>query len=139
MNKWFKINDRNSINYADGWSYRNFTAIDINLQYTIQGRNPHSIGVTSCDIILTLIAPIGSSDYNYIMNLYDNSYNYASDYKFEIISDKFKSVGCIIKNINFNPSNNLLTLDVISDYVQTKDLSERRDEIIDYILDKTKE
>lgn len=126
MNKWVKINDRN------------FTAIDINLQYTIQGSNPNSIGVTSCDIVLTLNTPIGSSDYNYIMNLYDSSYtNYISDYKFEMRSDKFKAVGCLIKSMDYNPNNNLLTLDIISDYVQAKDTSDRRDEIIDYILDKT--
>lgn len=124
MNKWFKINDRN------------FTAIDISLQYTITGRTPYSAGVTSCDIVLSLNAPIGSPDYNYIMNIYDNSYSYTSDYKFEIISDNFKSFGCIIKSINSDPVNNTLTLDIISDYVQTKDLSDRRDEIIDYILDK---
>lgn len=125
MNKWFKINDEN------------FTAIDISLQYTIQGRTPYNPGLTSCDITISLMAPIGSSDYNYIMNIYDNSYKNISDYKFEITSDKFKSVGCIIKSINFNPNNNVLTMDIISDYVQTKDVSDRRDEIIDYILDKT--
>lgn len=127
MNKWFKINDRN------------FTAIDISLQYTIQGRNPYSAGVTSCDIVLTIQAKIGSPDYNYIMNIYDNSLTSmrVSDYKFEIISDKFKSVGCIIKSINHDPIKDILTLDIISDYVQTKDTSDRRDEIIDYILDKT--
>lgn len=124
--KWIKINDRN------------FTVIDISLQYTISGRSPYDTGVTSCDIILSLNTSIGSPDYDYIMNIYDNSYKSVgvSDYKFEIISDGFKSIGCIIKSIEYDPNKNILTLDIISDYVQAKDLSDRRNDIIDQILDK---
>lgn len=127
MIKWFKINDRN------------FTAIDISLQYTIHGATIYTTGVTSFDIVLTIQAKIGSPDYNYIMDIYDNSLSSmrVSDYKFEIISDKFKLFGCMITSINHEPVKDTLTLDIMCDYVEEKDIIKRRDEIIDYILDKT--
>lgn len=128
MSKWIKINDRN------------FTVIDISLQYTIGLTTPVLTDVSSCDIILSLNTPIGSTDYNYIMDIYDNSYKSyksSSDYKFEIISGEFKCNGCIIKSIEYDPSKNILTLGIISDYVQVKDISDRRNDIIDQFLNKT--
>lgn len=128
MIKWIKINDRN------------LTVIDISLQYAIGFTTPVLTDVSSCDIILSLNTSIGSTDYNYIMNIYDNSYKShknSSDYKFEIVSGEFKCNGCIIKSIEYDPSKNILTLGIVSDYVQTKDISDRRNDTIDQLLNKT--
>jgi len=125
MLKWFKINERN------------FTANFINIQYTTQGVSTYLTGHRnfnkSCD--LTIEIPISnSSDYEYIMDLYDNVYSYTQMNKFEVTCSNFFAAGCLLKSITKDPNKGTLTIEVISDYIRNKEISERRDEIIDIIL-----
>lgn len=120
--KWLKINDKN------------FTAKLINVQYTIdtnnvtyQGKPVQVYGRRTCDITIELI--VNNSEYNYITNLYDNFI------KFELLSSDLKAEGCFIRTITIDT--NKLKLEIVSDYIKPKDLSERRDEIIDEILNET--
>ena len=50
---------------------------------------------------------------------------------------EFVANGCIIKSITSDPTTNLIVMDIRSDYSKVKPIDERRDEIIDEILDKT--
>lgn len=115
--KWLKINDKN------------FTATLINVQYTIDTNNVtyQVYGRRTCDITIELI--VNNSEYNYITNLYDNFI------KFELSSGDLKANGCFIRTITVDT--NKLKLEIVSDYIKPKDLSERRDEIIDEILNET--
>jgi hypothetical protein len=61
----------------------------------------------------------------------------ASDYKFDISSAEFVANGCIIKSITSDPTTNLIVMDIRSDYSKVKPIDERRDEIIDEILNET--
>jgi hypothetical protein len=131
--KWFKINDRN------------FTANEISVQYTIEGATNTYMNKSiyipqrtkTCDITIDMIIT-NNSEYDYINSIYDNQYSnhYSVNTKFEILTSGFKAWGCLIKSITID-LNNSVRLEVISDHIQSKDLSDRRDEIIDQILDKT--
>jgi hypothetical protein len=132
--KWFKINDKD------------FTANLISVQYTIEGATNNTIYgrksiyvpqiTKSCDITIE-VQITNNSDYNYITKIYDNQYvNYSSNSKFELISAEFKAYGCLIKALTID-TNNILKIEIVSDHIQSKDLSDRRDEIIEQILDKT--
>jgi hypothetical protein len=126
MLKWFKINERN------------FTANFINVQYTIQGVSTYLPGHRnfnkSCD--LTIEVPISnSSDYEYIMNLYDDTYSYTKMNKFVVTCSDFFAGGCLLKSITKDPNKGTLTMEIIGDYIRNKEISERRDEIIDLVLD----
>jgi len=130
--KWFRINDRD------------FTANQIGVQYTIEGATTTYMNKSvyipqrtkTCDITIDMIIT-NSLDYDYINKIYDNQYmNYSVNSKFEITSGDFKAYGCLIKTLTIN-TNNILKIEIISDHIQTKDISDRRDEIIEQILDKT--
>lgn len=131
--KWFKINDRN------------FTANEISVQYTIEGATNTYMNKSiyipqrtkTCDITIDMIIT-NNSEYDYINKIYDNQYsnNYSVNTKFEILTSGFKACGCLIKSLTIS-LNNSVRIEVISDHIQSKDLSERRDEIIEQILDKT--
>lgn len=131
--KWFKINDKD------------FTANLISVQYTIEGATNTYMNKSiyipqrtkTCDITIDMIIT-NSSDYDYINKIYDNQYSnqYSLNSKFELLSSEFKAYGCLIKTITIN-LNNSVKIEIISDHIQSKDLSDRRDEIIDQILDKT--
>jgi hypothetical protein len=62
----------------------------------------------------------------------------ASDYKFNISSAEFVANGCIIRSITSDPTTNLIVMDIRSDYSTVKSLQDRRDEIIDVILETSK-
>jgi hypothetical protein len=130
--KWFRINDRD------------FTANQIGVQYTIEGATTTYMNKSvyipqrtkTCDITIDMIIT-NSLDYDYINKIYDNQYmNYSVNSKFEITSGDFKAYGCLIKTLTIN-TNNILKIEIISDHIQSKDISDRRDEIIEQILDKT--
>lgn len=133
INKWFKIGNDD------------FTARDISIQFSIDTANNtfgyakivHS-GYQTIDI--TISVDYNQSNSNYFFNLFDKSRqpgNYASDYKFDISSAEFMANGCIIKSITSDPTTNLIVMDIRSDYSKVKPLDERRDEIIDEILNET--
>lgn len=132
--KWFKIGDDN------------FTAKEICIQYTIDTANNTygyakivSSGTQMIDLTVTVENNKKNNDY--FFNLFDKSrqwrQGYVSDYKFDISSNEFTSYGCIIKSIMTDPTTNLITMDIRSDYSNVKPIDERRDEIINEILDET--
>jgi hypothetical protein len=134
INKWFKIGDDN------------FTAKDISIQFSIDTAN-NTFGYAKIvhsghqTIDITISVDNNQNNSNYFFNLYDkkNQMISASDYKFDISSAEFVANGCIIKSITSDPTTNLIVMDIRSDYSKVKPIDERRDEIIDEILNETSE
>ena len=133
INKWFKIGNDD------------FTARDISIQFSIDTAN-NTFGYAKIvhsghqTIDITISVDYNQTNSNYFFNLFDKSRqpgNYASDYKFDISSAEFVANGCIIKSITSDPTTNLIVMDIISDYSKVKPIDERRDEIIDEILNET--
>jgi hypothetical protein len=132
INKWFKIGDDN------------FTAKDISIQFSIDTAN-NTFGYAKIvhsghqTIDITISVDNNQNNSNYFFNLYDkkNQMISASDYKFDISSAEFVANGCIIKSITSDPTTNLIVMDIRSDYSKVKPIDERRDEIIDEILNET--
>lgn len=133
MNKWFKIGDDI------------FTAKDISIQFTIDTANntygyAKIIQQNNQTIDITISVDNNQNNSNYFFNLYDkkNQMLSASDYKFNISSAEFVANGCIIRSITSDPTTNLIVMDIRSDYSTVKSLQDRRDEIIDVILETSK-
>lgn len=133
MNKWFKIGDDI------------FTAKDISIQFTIDTANntygyAKIIEQNNQTIDLTISVEYNSYNNNYFFNLFDKSKQrggYTSDYKFDVTSVDFIAYGCIIRSITSDPNTNIIVMDVRSDYSHVKPIQDRRDEIIDTLLNKT--
>ena len=133
INKWFKIGDDN------------FTAKDISIQFSIDTAN-NTFGYAKIvhsghqTIDITISVDNNQNNSNYFFNLYDkkNQILSASDYKFNISSAEFVANGCIIRSITSDPTTNLIVMDIRSDYSTVKSLQDRRDEIIDVILETSK-
>jgi hypothetical protein len=132
INKCFKIGDDN------------FTAKDISIQFSIDTAS-NTFGYAKIvnsghqTIDITISVDNNQNNSNYFFNLYDkkNQILSASDYKFNISSAEFVANGCIIRSITSDPTTNLIVMDIRSDYSTVKSLQDRRDEIIDVILDET--
>jgi hypothetical protein len=132
INKWFKINDDN------------FTAKDISIQFSIDTAN-NTFGYAKIvnsghqTIDITISVDYNQNNKDYFFNLFDkrNQMLSASDYKFNISSAEFVANGCIIRSITSDPTTNLILMDIRSDYSSVKPIDERRDEIIDEILNET--
>ena len=127
--RWFKIGDDS------------FTARDFGIQYSIDTADLNHFGISKSIISRQTIDITISVDYNknnkdYFFNLFDkrNQMLSASEYKFSISAADLSAHGCIIKSISTDPTTNLIVMEIISDYSSVKPLSERRDEIIDEIL-----
>ena len=56
------------------------------------------------------------------------------DKMFTINSFRFNAYGCQIKSIDTNPINNIINVEIITDYFTIKDKQQIRDESIDEIL-----
>lgn len=133
MTKWFKINEEDI-----------FTAKDISIQFSIDTAN-NTFGYAKIvnsghqTIDITISVDYNQNNSNYFFNLYDkrNQILYASDYKFNISSAEFVANGCIIKSITSDPTTNLIVMDIRSDYSSVRSLQDRRDDIIDKILNET--
>jgi hypothetical protein len=132
INKWFKINDDN------------FTARDISIQFSIDTANNNfgyakivNSGHQTIDI--TISVDNNQNNSNYFFNLYDkrNQMLSASDYKFNISSAQFVANGCMIRSITSDPTTNLIVMDIRSDYSSVKSLQDRRNDIIEDILNET--
>ena len=130
--KWFKIGDDN------------FTARDLSIQYSIDTANNNygyakiiSNGAQTIDI--TISVDYNQNNKDYFFNLFDKRKQMlsASEYKFSISSADISAHGCIIKSISTDPTTKLIVMEIISDYSSVKPLDERRDEIIDEILNET--
>ncbi len=132
INKWFKIGEDN------------FTARDISIQFSIDTAS-NTFGYAKIieqghqTIDITISVDYNPKNSNYFFNLFDKSrqYSIASDYKFNLSSAEFIANGCIIRSITSDPTTNLIVMDIRSDYSTIKTLQDRRDEIIDVILDET--
>lgn len=132
INKWFKINDDN------------FTARDISIQFSIDTAN-NTFGYAKIvnsghqTIDITISVDNNQNNSNYFFNLYDkrNQMLSASDYKFNISSAEFLANGCVIRSITSDPTTNLIVMDIRSDYSSVKSLQDRRDDIIEDILNET--
>jgi hypothetical protein len=113
--KWFKISDDK------------FVAKDINIQYNIdQGTRP---------IDVTIVMENNKNNSYYFFNLYNQrGIGSASNYKFDINAYHFTANGCIIKSVSTDPLLNTLTMDIRCDYSVVIPVDERRNEIIDEIL-----
>jgi hypothetical protein len=137
--KWIKIKDKE------------FITKEIAVQYTTDYNQPYykhskvSItqpGRTSCDITIVLDLILQTESYKFITDLYDNQFGiggrsgYAADYKFNVVCSSFMAQGSLIKSIDLDP-NGIVTLGITSDYVTLVPLDERRDQIIDEILNET--
>jgi len=132
MMKWFKIGDEK------------FIAKDISIQYNIDTAN-NTFGYAKMvynprtEIDITLIVECNNYNNSYFFNLFEKRqiYQNVSDYKFDINSSEFIGNGCIIKTISMDPTTNSIIMDIRSDYSSVKPIEERRDEIIDEILNET--
>ena len=117
MLKWFKINGRN------------FLANFINVQYTIPIKSEY---LRSCDI--TLEVQISNlSDYDYIMNLYDTMHLNQLG-KFSLTCSRFSAGDCLIKSVTNGIDKKTLFIQITSEFIKTKEIEGRRDEIIESIL-----
>lgn len=76
--------------------------------------------------------------YNFFTSWFDTSLvTSAENYKRNISCKEFDSKGCFIKSIDFNPNSKILIVNICCDYVETANISQRRDSKIDDILDQT--
>ena len=112
---------------------QHFEVKNISVQYNIDEvsinylNTSRSIpGRTYCDITISFAL----SDSKFILPLYDNRK------KFDMMSEKFEAKGCLIKSIDLD-MNSSITVDITSDYVRVKDVSDIRDEKLNEILNKT--
>jgi len=128
--KWFSIGDDN------------FSAKEISIQFSIDTAN-NTFGYakmvnTGCQTIdITIVMENNQKNNSYFFNLYNQRSGYVSNYKFDINSYQFTANGCIIRSISTDPNTNTLTMDITSDYSKVIPLDERRDQIIEQILDET--
>lgn len=127
--RWFKIGEDN------------FTARDLSIQYSIDTANNNfgyakivSNGPQTIDLIISV--DYSQNNRDYFFNLFDKRSQMlsASEYKFSIESAEISAHGCIIKSITTDPTTKLIVMEIIMDYSTVKPLQERRDEIIEEIL-----
>ncbi len=130
--KWFNIgSDR-------------FVSKEISIQYSIDTANNtygyakmvHNHGIRTIDI--TIIMENNQKNNSYFFNLYNQrGVGLATNYKFDINAYHFSAIGCIIRSISTDPQKNELVMDIMCDYSSDIPLNERRDQIIDEILNET--
>lgn len=122
QSKWFKIKD--DIFYAES----------INCQL--------SLG-THGDIDISIDLNIYPSYRKYFYDQFDKVYNsgslstgYKKDYIFDIITPYWRGLGCGIKSMDIN-TNGILNLGIYCDYIDQENIQERRENIINDILNET--
>lgn len=122
VSNWVKINGElfNIKNIGAQW---NITHQNISWKNV----NSYASGRSSCDITIIF----NHSDSSKIFQIFENRE------KFNMVNSEMVADGCYIKTIDMDPINMSLTVDITSDYVKLKDLSDIRDEKINQILDKT--
>ena len=133
--KWFKINNKD-----------NFSAKEVSIQFSLDTSNNARYGYAKIVnqerqlIDLTIVLELNQENKDYFFELFDKSKRpgvKASDYKFETCSSEFIARGCIIKSITTDPVANQIVMEIRCDNSSVRPIEERRDEIIDEILDKT--
>jgi hypothetical protein len=130
--KWFKIGDDK------------FISKDISIQYNIDTANntfgyAKMVYESTRSIDVTIVMENNQNNSSYFFNLYSQRgrVGLASNYKFDMNAYHFTANGCIIKSISTDPLLNTLTMDIICDYSMVIPIDERRNEIIDEILNET--
>ncbi len=131
MGDWFKIDEDN------------FTAIDIGIQFNIDTANntygyAKIIQQSSQTIDIKISVDYNKTNSDYFFNLFDKrNQSQTIGYKFNMSSSSFTANGCRIKSIITDPTTNLIVMDIISDFAKVRPVDERRDEIIDELLNET--
>lgn len=120
-----------------------FVAKDISIQYNIDTAN-NTYGYAKMvhhnfrNIDITILIENNQKNSVYFFNLYNQrGQGPASEYKFDINAHHFNAKGCMIRSISSDPLTNTLTMDIICDYSSDIPLNERREQIIDEILNET--
>jgi hypothetical protein len=118
---------------------KEFLTREISVQYSTDFG--FSRGRQSCDITIVLDINLQKDSYKFITDLYDNQFGingrsgYANNYKFNISCVNFIAQG-YFKSIDID-TNGLVSLRITSDYITVFPLEERRDRIIDELLNET--
>ena len=122
MSKWVKIDNQH------------FDVISISAQFNLtehyipwKNTSRSIAGRSSCDITIVF----NFSDSKSIFPIFENRK------RFDMIGSELIANGCYIKTIDMDQINNTLIVDITSDYVKVKDVSDIRDEKINQILDET--
>ena len=124
-----------------------FVSKEISIQYNIDTAN-NTYGYAKMvhhdfrTIDITIIMENNQKNNSYFFNLYNQrgvtlGKMSASNYKFDINAYRFISNGCIIRSISTDPQRNELVMDIICDHSAVVTIDERRNEIIEQILDET--
>ncbi len=122
-----------------------FVSKEISIQYNIDTAN-NTYGYAKMvhhnfrTIDITIIMENNQKNNSYFFNLYSQrsgAVGLASSYKFDINAYHFSAIGCIIRSISTDPQKNELVMDIMCDYSSDIPLNERRDQIIDEILNET--
>ena len=121
MTKWIQINDQI-------FSYK-----ELSVQTTIGSHSSSS---------LSLDMNQNPKSYDFFTKLWDlhlgiNGTNLPKkDIVFTVKTNNFELHGCLVKHIDFDFNSAIINLGIISDYTIIVDRQERRDEIIEQILNK---
>jgi hypothetical protein len=97
-----------------------------------------SIG-SHANLIISLNTIKNPDSYGFFTNWFD-SYGrngFASKYKKDISCKSFDAKGCFIKAIDFDPNTDGINIDVSCDYLTPANISERREEKLDSLLNET--
>lgn len=109
-----------------------FNVESISTQYSIG-----SHGVIS----LTLNTLKYPQYYRFFTDIFDNYYDssngvYKSDITFNIQFKNLRAYGCIIKSLDIDSMNYLLYVNINCDYLEQATIQEKRDELIDEVLNE---
>jgi hypothetical protein len=117
----------------DSWVKIDDSYFDVNIISTQLSIGSHA------NLIISLNTIKNPDSYGFFTNWFDSAFSNrsASQYKKDISCKNFDSKGCFIKAIDFDPNTNTLSVDVSCDYLQTANVSERRDSKIDELLNET--
>jgi hypothetical protein len=97
------------------------------------------ININQSDLNTEITIELQGNGSNYYLlrdKFYSQQQGLVSDVKFELVFSDFIAHGCLIKNLSID-ENSIIRLEIIPDYIRSdKNLSERRDKIIDLILNE---
>jgi hypothetical protein len=120
--KWFKIKDDL------------FHSISISCQLTTGSHG---------DINISVDLNVYPGYRQYFYDQFDKMYSsqngqqsYKKDYIFDITTPYWRGMGCGIKSMDIN-TNGILNLDIYCDYIDQENIQERRENIINDILNET--
>ena len=102
-----------------------------------------SIG-SHANLIISLNTIKNPRSYVFFTDWFDSAFDsssarsgYPSQYKKDISCKSFDAKGCFIKAIDFDPNNDGINIDVSCDYLTPANISERREEKLDSLLNET--